>query len=236
MNTSRSSKSSAADEAHIRELTLSSADRSGSCTRAYRYRHANAPVALWARPHEPLLQPGRLIADHTPETVSAHRPARGDRSGRLTPLDENAGALQARCMASLRQARWIGAVLVAPLLALSVFASSHVALRCSFTGTIMSESACPLGAEGGSRERQIAHASIAAPRCCERVVITIGKVPATASERAPECPIPWATSVVPPFPSVVDVFAGHLHGRALRAARAPGIDAPTFLLRHSFLI
>jgi hypothetical protein len=139
-------------------------------------------------------------------------------------------------MASLRRARWIGAALLAPLLALAVLATSHVALRCSLTGVIMSASSCPLGADEESGKQPVGQASIAAPGCCERVIVTIGKVPATASGRAPECPIPSATSAVAPFPSVVDVFAQQWHGRVLRAAQPLGIDAPPFLLKHSFLI
>jgi len=203
MNTSKSSKSSAADEALIRGLAQLST--------------------------EPIQKPRSRRSD-------GGRPSSGERSDLLTQLDEKAGAPHPGHMASLRRARWIGAALLAPLLALAVLATSHVALRCSLTGAIMSESSCPLGADEESEKQPVGHASIAAPSCCERVILTIGKVPATASGRAPECPIPSATFAVAPFPSVVDLFAHRPHGRVLRAVQPLGIDAPPFLLKHSFLI
>jgi hypothetical protein len=121
-------------------------------------------------------------------------------------------------------------------LALAVFASSHVALRCSLTSVVMPESCCPIGADEGAAEQRSWHASIAAPGCCERVVVTIGKLPANASARAPECPLPSVTSAAAPFLSVLELFAKSSRGGVLRAARLPGIDTPPFLLRHSFLI
>jgi hypothetical protein len=100
----------------------------------------------------------------------------------------------------------------------------------------MSESSCPIGAGEESGKWPVGQPSIAAPSCCERVIVTIGKVEATASGRAPECPIPLATSAVAPFPPVVDVFARQPHDHVLSAAQPLGIDAPPFLLKQSLLI
>ena len=139
------------------------------------------------------------------------------------------------CMRSLRRARWLGAVLIAPVLALAVAASSQLALRCSMTGMLIRESCCPAADDGGARAEPVPHASIVDPGCCERLVVSTGKLPATTSDRTGVAPALSVSSASAHSALALDAASPRFPA-ARRVARPPGIDAPAFLLRHSFLI
>ncbi|HEY4187548.1 MAG TPA: hypothetical protein VGP07_20895 [Polyangia bacterium] len=135
-----------------------------------------------------------------------------------------------------RHVRWLSTVLMVPVLAFVVAASSHLALRCSLTGTLMVEPCCPDGAEG---EQPPAHDSIAARSCCERLVVSAGKLPATFSAgeeplaRAGLFVVAWA------WPAPSRPLAPTVRPSCEQVSRSgwpPSISAPSFLLKRSFLI
>ena len=139
-------------------------------------------------------------------------------------------------MRALRHARWLGALLIAPVLVCAVAASSYLGQRCRFTGVVTLDACCPQATdEAGDDSRAQEQATVSDPGCCERLLITVAKVPGDASERAFEAPVqPIVSMISTPAP------AGRLSltpgVRARRRAQPPGAAPPAFLLRHSFLI
>jgi len=136
-------------------------------------------------------------------------------------------------MSGLRQARLLCAIVLAPVIAFAVGASSTLALRCSLTGRLIAEPCCPEAAREAAGNPP-AHASIVGADCCERVVVSSEKLPAIAGERAleagaspPVAAVPAPLAAMPPAPS--------RRAPAWRA-RPPGTAAPAFLLSHAFLI
>lgn len=139
-------------------------------------------------------------------------------------------------MRAFRHARWLGALLIAPVLVCAVAASSYLGQRCRFTGVVTLDACCPQATdEAGDDSRAQEQATVSDPGCCERLLITVAKVPGDASERAFEAPVqPIVSMISTPAP------AGRLSltpvVRARRRAQPPGAAPPAFLLRHSFLI
>ena len=138
-------------------------------------------------------------------------------------------------MIGLGRTRWLGAVLIAPVLAFALAATGYHALRCTVTGVVMAEASCPLGAASETPERPAGHDAIRDPACCERLVIETGKIPVAGPGRSADLPIASAilaapstlTAEPPPF------VRRHL---AFRVAEPRLPAAPRFLLSHSFLI
>ena len=131
--------------------------------------------------------------------------------------------------------RWLSALLVAPLLALAVSASSVSGLRCAMSGLFVPDGCCPTAA--GAQQPAAAvptHASLQDPACCQRVVVANAKAPAAPSPRlelAPPC-VRLAGAVVlqPPAPSIPRP------ARPDRAGAPRGRSSPIFVLTQSFLI
>jgi hypothetical protein len=127
--------------------------------------------------------------------------------------------------------RWLSALLLAPLLALAVSASSFSALRCTMSGLFVPDAGCTMLDEAAQPATQ---ATLGAPACCERVVVAMAKAPAASSLRAqlapPHVHVLSAVILQPPPTSVPRTarfdLASAAHGRA----------SPVFLLTQSFLI
>jgi hypothetical protein len=133
----------------------------------------------------------------------------------------------------LRRARWLGAVLIAPLLAFALAATGHLALRCTITGVVMPDACCPPPAESEA-PRSGGHDAIGEPACCERFVIETGKIPAVFSERSADLPIASVALAAPSSSTLVSAATLRRHV-TLRVAE-PRFRAAHFLLSHSFLI
>ena len=131
-----------------------------------------------------------------------------------------------------RLRRWLGALLLAPVLAFAVSASSFSALRCSITGMLVAESCCPSTAEGGPSAVPSRLDSIGDQDCCLRVVVAMDKIPAAGAEGGP--------ALVASLPDPSPVRALHLADRRPPAGGAlvtkPPGGPPVFLLTCSFLI
>jgi hypothetical protein len=138
-------------------------------------------------------------------------------------------------MVALRRARWLGAVLIAPVLAFAFAASGYWALRCTMTGVLMADAGCPPTATGQTPERSGEQASMGDPACCERLVVATGKIPGALSERSLECPVASLALAAPSAPAL-DPHAPRVRELARRMAQPPSFAAPRFLLTHSFLI
>ena len=134
-----------------------------------------------------------------------------------------------------RLRRGLGGLLIVPILAFAVSASSFSGLRCSMTGTVVAESCCPTVAESG-RPVVASHLdSVGDPSCCLRVVVTMDKIPAAEALRAKRGPAPVAS-----LPYLPPVRALHLTcwrpaAGGLLETKPPG-GPPVFLLNRSFLI
>ncbi|HVT07857.1 MAG TPA: hypothetical protein VHO67_10380 [Polyangia bacterium] len=134
-------------------------------------------------------------------------------------------------MRAARRHRWLCAVLLAPLAALAVSASSFSALRCTMSGLLVPETCCPIVADGAETP---AAAVLQAPGCCERILLTNDKAPAVSGDRAGELPagaVAISVARVPVTP-IAAVPATRHHD----VLRPPGRAAPVFLLTHAFLI
>ena len=139
-------------------------------------------------------------------------------------------------MLALRHARWLGALLIAPMLVCAVAASTYLGQRCRFTGMVTLDACCPQATdEANDDSRAQQQATVSDPGCCERLLITVAKVPGDASERAFEAPVRWVTSLIP-APGAIERPSLTPVARARRRAQPPGAAPPAFLLRHSFLI
>ena len=138
-------------------------------------------------------------------------------------------------MTGLRRARWLGAVLIAPVLAFALAATGYFALRCTMTGAVMAEASCPPAAESDTPPQSGGHDTLRDPACCERLVIETGKIPAVVSERAADLPV-TLLALAAPLGAVLAPPATLRRPLALRVAVPRPFAAPHFLLSHSFLI
>ncbi len=132
--------------------------------------------------------------------------------------------------------RWLRAALVAPLLVFALSASSHVAFRCTMTGLLMPELCCPSGAADTSDAPSAAQATIDDPGCCERLVTTNVKVPATMSASASPHDVRLFVRVALASPPALAPPTLLSDGPRARTAGPPHLAAPVFLLKRSFLI
>ncbi len=130
--------------------------------------------------------------------------------------------------------RWLSALLLAPLLALAVSASSFSGLRCTMSGLYMPDTGCAMQGGAAQPASDAPGATLEEPACCERVVVANVKAPA-ASQAPPEIwpPTVHALSAVILQPLAVSV--PRTERRALASA-AHGRASPVFLLTQSFLI
>jgi hypothetical protein len=133
-----------------------------------------------------------------------------------------------------RRARWLRALLVAPVLVFALGASSHLAVRCTMTGLLMPESCRPEVSDLGPTAP--AHSSVEEAGCCEQMTVATARIPAAGSESLlahPDAsPISQTTPVAllvadPPMPP--PAAAG-------RAAWRPGSSPPLYVATHAFLI
>jgi hypothetical protein len=139
-------------------------------------------------------------------------------------------------MVVLRRARWLGALLIAPVLVFAVAASTYLGLRCRVTGMIALDSCCPQAAEEASSDSTFPEqATVGDAGCCDRLVVTVSKIPGATSERGLEISARPVTAIVAP-PERIDLPSLLSVGWTRRTAQPPGVAPPAFLLRHSFLI
>jgi hypothetical protein len=126
--------------------------------------------------------------------------------------------------------RWLSALLVAPLLALAVSASSFSGLRCSMSGLFVPDTCCATQTDPPANTQ----ATLDEPACCERVVVANGKAPAASPARpeiAPPCVHLLSAAILQPIPVSIPSAA-----RPELPSTARGHAAPVFLLTQSFLI
>jgi hypothetical protein len=130
--------------------------------------------------------------------------------------------------------RLLSALLVAPLLALAVSASSFSGLRCSMSGLFIPESCCPAADQAADAAAGDRHASIEDPACCERVIVANAKAPAASPDRlqlAPPAADLLSAALLQPRP-----LPGPRAARLDLPSAAHGRASPVFLLTQSFLI
>lgn len=137
-------------------------------------------------------------------------------------------------MGAARRHRWLCAVLLAPLAALAISASSFSALRCTMSGLLVPETCCPTVADGATGAEAPPPPVLQAPGCCERILLTNDKAPALSGDRADELPAGPVTVAVARVP--VALVAAPPAARRHDVVRPPGRSAPVFLLTHAFLI
>ncbi|MFL5303571.1 MAG: hypothetical protein ACJ8F1_00085 [Polyangia bacterium] len=135
-------------------------------------------------------------------------------------------------MGAARRHRWLCAVVLAPLVALAVSASSFSALRCTMSGLLVPETCCPAVADGADLPRQPA---LQQPGCCERIVVANDKVPAVSGDPLDELPAGPVAVVTARAPAPLMAVAAE-RTRRDSVLRPPGRSAPAFLLTHAFLI
>ena len=129
----------------------------------------------------------------------------------------------------------MGALLIAPVLALAVSASSFSGLRCSMTGLFVAESCCPSAVESGPPAAPSPLAAIGDPSCCLRVVVAMDKIPAAEALRAtPGSPLVALLPDPSPVPTLH--LAGWRPAAAGTWATKPPGGPPIFLLTRSILI
>ena len=129
---------------------------------------------------------------------------------------------------------WLGALLIAPVLALAVSASSFSGLRCSMTGLFVPESCCP-PAESIPPVVPSPLAAIGDPSCCLRVVVAMDKIPAAEALRATPG-LPLVAFLSEPAPVRTLQLAGGRPAAAGTWAIKPPGGPPIFLLTRSILI
>ena len=130
--------------------------------------------------------------------------------------------------------RWLSALLLGPLLALAVSASSFSGLRCTMSGLFMPDSGCAMRADSAEPAPDAPGATLEEPACCERVVVANDKAPATWTARVEMAPPGvhlLSAAILQPRPVWIPRAARHqlpsaAHGRA----------SPVFLLTQSLLI
>ena len=138
-------------------------------------------------------------------------------------------------MVALGRARWLGALLIAPVLLCAVAASTY-SQRCRFTGMVTFDSCCPQSADEANADSPLPeHATLSDPGCCERLVVTVVRAPGATSDRVFEGPVRTVTSLIA-SPVTIDVLSRTTVGSAHRRSQLPGVAPPAFLLTHSFLI
>ena len=130
---------------------------------------------------------------------------------------------------------WLGALLIAPVLALAVSASSFSGLRCSMTGLLVPESCCPGAAESMPPAAPSPLAAIGDPSCCLRVVVAMDKIPAAEALRATPG-FPLVAFLSEPSPVRTLQLAGRRPAAAGTWAAKPPGGPPIFLLTRSILI
>ena len=139
-------------------------------------------------------------------------------------------------MMAIGRARWLGALLIAPVLLCAVAASTSTGQRCRFTGMVTFDSCCPQTADDANADAPSPeHATLSDPGCCERLVVTVARAPGATSEPAFEGPVRWVTSLIA-SPVTIEGPSLMSIGWARRMWQPPGVAPPAFLLRHSFLI
>jgi hypothetical protein len=131
----------------------------------------------------------------------------------------------------------LSAVLLAPVLVCALAASTTFGQRCRLTGVVTLDACCPQAALDARGEAASSEpATLSDPGCCERLVITVAKVPGDASGPALECPARSVTSWLAPTPPLGGLPFQISGGASRRLARPPGAAPPAFLLKHSLLI
>ena len=142
-------------------------------------------------------------------------------------------------MPVLRRARWLSAALIAPLLVSAALASSYVLMRCRLTGMVRLETCCPGAARTAPGDGARGPATVGEPGCCERVVVATGarRAPADLVEAAgQEAPVQVCWTLHDPDPpALLEDPSGRASLRRA-TARSRALAAPSFLLRHAFLI
>ena len=127
---------------------------------------------------------------------------------------------------------------MAPLLVCAVAASTHFGQRCRFTGMVTLDVCCPQAAGEAGADADASspeQATVSDPGCCERLIVTVARVPGATGERGLEAPVHSATPLVAtPPPTALPAFASARSIR--RMSQPPGVAPPAFLLGHSFLI
>jgi hypothetical protein len=141
-------------------------------------------------------------------------------------------------MLRLRRTRWLCAILVAPVLAFAVTASSYLALRCAMTGTLVASSCCPDPATAPEDVPAPEPDSMAGAPCCDPTVVSTDKLPTLMPDRA-------SIRVVLAAVTAPVALAAPQVALRPRAARGPvwrdertsdRSSAPRYVLTHAFLI
>jgi hypothetical protein len=130
--------------------------------------------------------------------------------------------------------RWLSALLLAPLLALAVSASSFSGLRCTMSGLFMPDTGCAMLGDSAQPATDAPNATLEEPACCERVVVANAKAPAAASAN-PEIAPPSVHLLSAVILQPLAVPVPRTRRRELASA-AHGRASPVFLLTQSFLI
>jgi hypothetical protein len=150
-------------------------------------------------------------------------------------LTSGAIPIRLKAVKGNRLRRWMGALLIAPVLAVAVSASSFSGLRCSMTGLFVPESCCPSAAQSVPPAVPSPLAAIGDPSCCLRVVVAMDKIPAAGALRAtPGLPLVAFLSDPSPVPTL-QLAAGRPAAAGAWATKPPG-GPPIFLLTRSILI
>ena len=133
-----------------------------------------------------------------------------------------------------RRNRWLSALLLVPLLALAVSASSFSGLRCTMSGLFVLDTCCPTLSDQSQTAPAEPQAKLDEPACCERVVVSNDKAPAASSARpeiAPPCVHLLSAAILERRPVSIP---GAVRPELPSTAR--GHASPVFLLTQSFLI
>jgi len=150
-------------------------------------------------------------------------------------LTSSAIAIRLEAVKGNRLRRWLGALLVAPVLAVAVSASSFSGLRCSMTGLFVADSCCPSAAQSMPPVAPSPLAAIGDPSCCLRVVVAMDKIPAAEALRATPG-LPLVAFLSDPSPVRTRQLAAARPAAAGTWATKPPGSPPIFLLTRSILI
>ena len=133
-----------------------------------------------------------------------------------------------------RRTRWLRALLVAPVLAFALGASSHLAIRCTITGLLMPESCCPDVSD--LTPAPAPQPSVDDAGCCERVTVATARIPATGSDSLHARPVQLSALQATPL-AVLIADRPPLRPHAdRRASRPPGSAPPLYVVKRAFLI
>jgi hypothetical protein len=130
-----------------------------------------------------------------------------------------------------RRTRWLRAVLIAPVLVFALGASSHLAVRCTMSGLLMSESCGPQIGDL-TPPAPAPQPSVGEAGCCERVTVATARIPAAGSESL-HAPAQFPLSQATPVALLVARRPPPSADR--RAARPPGWP-PLYVVTQAFLI